>query len=206
VTIVEFIAIVLFLELTPGPNMGYLAILTITRGRVAGLIAVGGVLAGLAVHVLVAALGMGVLVENTPLLYETLRWVGVAYLFYLAWEGWQTEKPLSLGRADFENMAGPLFLRGFLSNVFNPKSILFFVSVVPQFVKTSPGIPSAFVQMVSLGALFLGIATAIHTGIVLLASQLRPYLVKGRRYNITRKILAVALGLVAVWLVWTTRR
>jgi threonine/homoserine/homoserine lactone efflux protein len=103
-------------------------------------------------------------------------------------------------------MAGPLFWRGFFSNIFNPKSIVFFVSVVPRFIDAAPGAMPAPVQMISLGGLSLGIATAIHVFIVLLASHLRPYLVKGRRYDITRKILAGALALVAVWLVWTTRR
>jgi threonine/homoserine/homoserine lactone efflux protein len=206
VSVVEFIVIVFFLELTPGPNMAYLAMLTLTRGRLAGLVAVSGILAGLAVHVAVAALGIWVLIEKIPLVYEVLRWTGVAYLFYLAWEGWRTEKPLSLGKADFETMAGPLFWRGFFSNIFNPKSIVFFVSVVPRFIDAAPGAMPAPVQMISLGGLSLGIATAIHVFIVLLASHLRPYLVKGRRYDITRKILAGALALVAVWLVWTTRR
>jgi threonine/homoserine/homoserine lactone efflux protein len=206
VNIVEFIAIVFLLELTPGPNMAYLAMLTLTRGRLAGLAAVIGILAGLAVHVTVAVLGIWVVIEKIPLLYEALRWVGVAYLFYLAWEGWHTERPLSFDTSDFGTMAGPLFWRGFFSNVFNPKSIIFFVSVVPRFIDTTSGAMPAPVQMVSLGALSLGIATAIHVFIVLLASRLRPYFVKGRRYDITRKVLAIALALVAVWLVWTTRR
>jgi len=133
---------ILLLELTPGPNMAYLATLALARGRAAGLIATGGVAFGLAVHAMVAGLGAGVLIQQYPLLYDVLRWLNVDYLLYLAWEGWQTEKEISPERVDLATVAGPPFVRGVLSNVFNPKSILFFVSVLPSFVATGPGAPS----------------------------------------------------------------
>ena len=140
------------------------------------------------------------------MLYETLRWIGVGYLLYLAWEGWQPEKENSPERADLLSTAGPLFMRGFLSNVFNPKSILFFVSVVPSFVRSAPGDPAIPLQMTVLGVIYVSIATAIHAAIVMLAAELRPWLVEGPRQQRVRRILSVALALVAVWLAWTTRR
>src|SRR6186997_2868919 len=118
-----FLLAVLLLELTPGPNMAYLATLALSRGRMAGLIATAGVAFGLAVHAIVAGLGAGVLIQQYPLLYDAVRWIGVGYLLYLAWEGWRTEKETSPERADLAMMVGPLFVRGALSNVFNPKSI-----------------------------------------------------------------------------------
>jgi threonine/homoserine/homoserine lactone efflux protein len=83
-------------------------------------------------------------------------------------------------------------LRGFLSNVFNPKSVLFFVSVVPTFVGTSPGHPNFPFQMAILGIVYVAIATAVHASIVLLAAELRPWLVEGPRQNMVRRVLAVA--------------
>jgi threonine/homoserine/homoserine lactone efflux protein len=133
-----FLLAVLMLELTPGPNMAYLATLALMRGRAAGLIATAGVALGLAVHAIVSGLGAGVLIQRYPLLYDLLRWVGVVYLLYLAWEGWRTEKEISPERTDLAAPGGPLFLRGFLSNVFNPKSILFFVSVLPPLSGRGP--------------------------------------------------------------------
>jgi threonine/homoserine/homoserine lactone efflux protein len=99
-----------------------------------------------------------------------------------------------------------LFLRGFLSNVFNPKSILFFVSVLPTFLGTGPGAPSLPTQMAVFGSLYVGIATAVHASIVVLAAQLRPWLVEGPRQQTVRRIPAVLLALVAIWLAWATRR
>jgi threonine/homoserine/homoserine lactone efflux protein len=201
-----FLLAVLLLELTPGPNMTYLATLALSRGRAAGLIATAGVACGLAVHAVVAGLGAGALIQQYPLLYDVLRWIGVGYLLYLAWEGWQSKKETSPGRADLTIIAGPLFLRGFLSNVFNPKSILFFVSVLPTFVGTGPSAPSLAFQMAVFGIFYVGIATAVHGGIVILAAQLRPWLVEGTRQQTVRRILSVVLAFVAIWLGWTTRR
>jgi threonine/homoserine/homoserine lactone efflux protein len=201
-----FLLAVLVLELTPGPNMAYLATLALSRGRAAGLIATAGIAFGLAVHAAVAGLGAGVLIQQYPLLYDVLRWIGVCYLLYLAWDGWRSEKEISPERADLVIMAGPLLLRGFLSNVFNPKSVLFFVSVLPSFVGTGPGAPSLPTQMAVFGALYVGIATAVHGTIVVLAAQLRPWLVAGPRQQTMRRALSVVLALVAIWLAWTTRR
>jgi threonine/homoserine/homoserine lactone efflux protein len=201
-----FLLAVLLLELTPGPNMAYLATLAMLRGRTLGLIAVAGVAVGLAAHAVVAGLGAGVLLQQYPLLYDVVRWIGVGYLLYLAWEGWQTEKETSPGRGDLATMAGPLFIRGFLSNIFNPKSILFFVSVLPTFVGTAPEAAPLPIQMAVLGTIYVGVATAVHATIVLIAAQLRPWLVEGPRQKIVRRVLSVVLALVAVWLAWTTRR
>ena len=201
-----FLVAVLLLELTPGPNMAYLATLALSRGRAAGLIATAGVALGLSVHAAVAGLGVGVLIQQHPMLYEVLRWIGVGYLLYLAWEGWRSEKETSPERADLTAMAGPLFLRGFLSNVFNPKSVLFFLSVLPTFIGTGPGVPSVPTQMAVFGILYVGIATAVHGIIVTLAAQLRPWLVQGPRQQIVRRLLSVVLALVAIWLAWSTQR
>jgi threonine/homoserine/homoserine lactone efflux protein len=140
------------------------------------------------------------------LLYEILRWLGVGYLLFLAWEGLQTQLESSPGRADLRSTVSPLFLRGFLSNVFNPKSIIFFVSVVPRFVQTEPGALPIPIQMVVLGSLYVGIATTIYTTIVMIAASIETVVRRWTRRDITRRVLSVALALVAVWLAWTTRR
>jgi threonine/homoserine/homoserine lactone efflux protein len=102
----EFILAVFLLELTPGPNMAYLATLALARGRAAGLYATLGVGLGLSVHAVVTVFGAGTLIQHYPWLYEALRWTGVAYLLFLAWEGWWSEKENSPERADLISTAG----------------------------------------------------------------------------------------------------
>jgi threonine/homoserine/homoserine lactone efflux protein len=200
--VLEFIFTVLLLELTPGPNMAYLATLTLDRGRRAGLLATAGVAAGLSVHAILAAFGLGVLISRAPLIYDLLRWAGVGYLLYLAWETWQSN---TVGRPETA-VARSLFRRGFLSNVFNPKSVLFFVSVVPGFIRSESSGSSLLLQAAQLGMVYVAIATTIHAGIVLLAGRLRPLLIAGVHAATIRRILAFALVLVAAWLAWSTRR
>lgn len=202
--VLEFILTVLLLELTPGPNMAYLATLTLDRGRRAGLLATAGVAAGLSVHAIVAAFGLGVLISQAPLIYNLLRWAGVGYLLYLAWEIWQSngnDRPEVAGAA-----SGPLFWRGFFSNVFNPKSILFFISVVPGFIQYDGNGSGLLIEAARLGAIYVAMATTIHAGIVLLASQLRPLLMAGPGRKSVRRCLSLALVPVAAWLAWSTRR
>jgi threonine/homoserine/homoserine lactone efflux protein len=201
--VLEFILTVLLLELTPGPNMAYLATLTLDRGRRAGLLATAGVAAGLSVHAIVAALGLGVLISQAPMIYNLLRWSGVAYLLYLAWETWQSNGKT---QSDMAAASSSLFWRGFFSNVFNPKSILFFMSVVPGFIQHDSGGSGLLLQAARLGAIYIAIATSLHTSIVLLAGQLRSLLIAGARQTSIRRILSLALVLVAVWLAWSTRR
>ena len=201
----EFILAALLVELTPGPNMAYLATLTLARGRTAGLFATVGVACGLSVHAAVTSFGAGELLLLYPWLYEILRWIGVSYLLFLAWEGWQT-KDKRQDIADPSFAIGRLILRGLLSNVFNPKSVIFFVSVVPTFVGISPAHPNFPIQMAIFGAVYVAIATGVHATIVMSAAGLRPWLVEGPRQNAIRRGLAIALVFVAGWLFWATKR
>jgi threonine/homoserine/homoserine lactone efflux protein len=88
-TLVVFGLTSLVIELTPGPNMAYLTILSVGHGQRAGLAAALGVALGLLIVGTAAGLGLTALVANSSLLYETLRWSGFAYLMWLAWEGWR---------------------------------------------------------------------------------------------------------------------
>ena len=90
--LLAFAATALIVELTPGPNMAYLAALSLSKGVRAGAAAVAGVALGLSLSGIAAALGLAAIIDSSRFLYEVLRWGGVAYLLWLAWEGWTEEK------------------------------------------------------------------------------------------------------------------
>lgn len=189
--LLEFIALVLVLELTPGPNMSWLAVLAMLRGRAVALLAVAGVAVGLAVHAVLAAMGVGLLIAASPGLHQALRWLGVGVMLFLAWEAWRDAgRPL---RAEAPIPAAGVFWRGVLANLFNAKSILFFVSVVPNFGSSSG-------EFGTLGAIYVAIATAIHAGVVLAADRLRPWLEGSGQRRLAQRVLALGLVGVAVWL------
>jgi len=181
--------------------MAYLAALSLTRGPLAGFIAVAGIALGLATHAVLVALGAGAVIQNHPGLYESLRWAGIAYLFYLAWEGWQPISAPHSKRPLVAGVAGSLFWRGFLSNVFNPKSILFFLSVLPSFINPVSARSISF-QLAVLGMVAIVIASIVHSGIVIAADQSGRWISDDRMRDRIRQSLSVVLSLMASWLAW----
>ena len=183
----EFVAAALLLELTPGPNMAYLAALSLARGRVPGFVATAGVAVGLAVHAILAALGAGVLIQQFPLIYEALRWIGVAYLQFPR-----------MGRLanPSGNLAWPC-LTSAAQQVRYSNEVFFQTSSIPnrsyssypsscRFVALELGALAIPIQMAVLGSLYVGIATMVHATIVMMAAQLKPWLIDGQRRDIAR--------------------
>jgi threonine/homoserine/homoserine lactone efflux protein len=203
-TALAFALTSLVIELTPGPNMAYLAILSATAGRRAGFAATAGVALGLLVVGLGAALGLTALIANSRVLYEALRWAGTLYLLWLAWEGWRGDTETSPGKADAGvDHHARFFARGFITNLLNPKAGLFYVAVLPTFVDDSRPLVG---QTVTLSLIYVAVATVVHSTIVLLVDAARPWLEDERRSTIVRRILALLLVGIAVWLLLTTRR
>ena len=193
----SFLLTALALELTPGPNMAWLALLTATAGRGAGLAAVAGIALGLAAQAVLAALGMAALISAWPALYAALHLAGVGFLLVLAWESWRDARIPAhhLPGGGEDGRAG--FLRGLVANLLNPKAALVFVVVLPGFL------PQGGTQgALALSAIYLGVATAVHLAIVLAAGGLRGWLADPAISVRMHQMQALALAGVALWLFW----
>lgn len=200
-----FTLMALAIEVTPGPNMGYLAVLSLSRGWQVGAAAVAGVALGHAAYGLAAALGVAALIDSSPLIYELLRWAGVAYMLWLAYEAWSSETETSPDIADHADprLVRRAFRHGLITNLLNPKAAIFFVAVVPTFVQ--PG-ASVVAQTLILSGIFVAVATAVHLTIVLLAGRLQGFANDPSRRRPIRRALAVVLFCIAAWLAWSTAR
>ncbi len=202
-SLLSFAVTCVVIELTPGPNMGYLAVLSATGGRRAGFAAVAGVALGLAVVGLATALGLAAVISASPLLYQALRWGGIFYLFYLAWDGWQ-ESGAPLGAApSIHESDAKYFKRGLITNLLNPKAAMFYVAILPGFVDATRPV---VVQTVMLSLVFVAIATSIHAGVVALASMAQVFMHNDRNRRILGRTLSLALAGIALWFAWTTGR
>lgn len=199
-TLGAFFLTSLAIEITPGPNMAYLALVGVSRGRGPGLMVVAGVALGLLLLGGIVGVGLGSLILENRFIYETLRWGGAVYLVWLAWDAWRegrealTEKPMLSSNWLF-------FRRGLITNLLNPKAALFFVAVMPSFIDPGQSLPAQTTVLVLVYALA---ATLIHAGIVLGASALEPLF---RRPALRARVglfAAVALVGVAVWLLMKT--
>lgn len=193
------------IEITPGPNMAYLAALSLSRGWRTGLAAVAGVALGLSAYGIAAALGVAAIIESSTLLYQALRWGGVVYLLWLAWDAWSSVDDITTNETsgqDHERASA--FRRGLITNLLNPKAAVFYVAVLPEFL--DPGAGRIATQTLTLSAIYVAIATLIHAGIVLSASRLRTIIVKPAQVRLIRRALALALVVIAAWLAWSTAR
>ncbi|MEW6766427.1 MAG: LysE family translocator [Pseudomonadota bacterium] len=203
--LLAFAVTALIVELTPGPNMAYLAALSLSKGLRAGVAAVAGVALGLALAGLAAALGLAAIIDNSRILYEALRWGGVAYLLWLAWEGWSEQKDIASAQTpDAHGVPRTAFTRSLMVNMLNPKAAIFYVAVLPEFVQPERG--TALSQTALLSTMYVAIATAVHLGIVLLAGSLQATIHSPQKLRWIRKSLAVALAVIAVWFAFSTRR
>ena len=199
-TLASFLLTSLLIELTPGPNMTYLALVAARDGRRAGFATVAGVALGLAVVGAIAASGVASLIQASTLAYEILRWAGVAFLLYLAWEGWSNGSDIA---STDKNQRGRYFARGLMTNLLNPKAAVFYVAVLPTFVDARNPV---LVQTVLLTASYVAVATLIHLAIVVLAGTLEPFLNDPGRERLARRVLSGLLAMVALWFAWTTAR
>lgn len=198
----SFITASILIESTPGPNMAYLAILSISDGRKAGYAAVLGIALGLLIIGIAAALGVATLISNSPLAYEILRWGGVVYMLYLAWDGWKEEPETSPGKTNDKTHKSKFFRRGLITNLLNPKAAVFYIAILPGFI-TDPS--AAAFQAILLTLTFVAIATIIHGSIVTVAGTARKFLEDRKSRLIARRVLSALLALVALWFAWSTQ-
>jgi len=193
------------IEITPGPNMTYLAALSLSNGMRTGFAAVAGIALGLLAYGVIAALGLAALIDSSPLLYGVLRWSGVAYLLWLAWESWSSDPEASPEAIDGED-GGPglAFRRGLITNLLNPKAAVFYVAVLPEFVQVDGG--PVVLQTLLLSAVYVAIATAIHSTIVGLAGTLQSTVATAGRRRTIRCGFALVLVGIAIWFALATGR
>ena len=195
-----FVLASVLLVLTPGPNLLYLVSRTLCQGRMAGLVSLAGTTTGFMVHILAAAVGLSAVFLAVPVAYDAVRWVGAAYLVYLAWD---SVRPGSGGifapRKLPEASPAKLFRMGLLTSILNPKVALFYLALFPQFVEPARG--SVFGQSLVLGATQIVIAVIGDTMFVLAAAAVarwlaeRPLWAASQRWVLAGVFVAIAAKL-----------
>lgn len=153
-----FVAAGWLLNLTPGPDVLYIVTNALKSGVRAGIVAALGIVCGCFVHVFAAALGVGALLATSATAFTVLKWIGAAYLMWMgikllfAKGGGSSIVPADAAKAAVPTDLRRIYLRGFLTNVLNPKVALFFLAFVPQFI--APGTDNKVIVFLLLGVLF----------------------------------------------------
>lgn len=138
--------------LIPGPAVMYVVSRSIGHGRVAGLVSVMGIVVGTLFHVLAATLGLSALLASSALAFEVVKYLGAAYLVYLGIRTLRRKDAQAFEACTKERRLAHMFGQGVLVNVLNPKTALFFLAFLPQFVDPARG--HATLQILQLGILF----------------------------------------------------
>jgi threonine/homoserine/homoserine lactone efflux protein len=166
-----FCAASLVLVAVPGPAIVYLVTRALADGRRGGLASVVGIEAGTSLHVAAAALGLSALVASEPGALLVLRWAGVAFLLCMAVQAFRERGVPDAAPQPSAGTARRAFRQGLAVELLNPKTALFFVAFLPQFVNAERG--SAATQILILGGAFVVIAAICDTAWVLAASVAR---------------------------------
>jgi threonine/homoserine/homoserine lactone efflux protein len=190
---VIFIAAALILALTPGPGMFYVLARSLAGGKREGILSAFGTFVGGLFHVLAAALGISAVLAASAIAFHTVKYAGAAYLVWLG------IRMIRSRNAELETgeTAPPrnAFRQGILTEVLNPKTALFFLSFIPQFVAPEHG--HVFFQFVLLGVLSVSLNTTADLLVVTLASPIERRLKSSPRFRRNQRV-ASGVGMIGL--------
>jgi threonine/homoserine/homoserine lactone efflux protein len=168
---VEFMLTTLIVVITPGTGVLYTMSAGLSRGMAASVVAsIGGTL-GIVPHMIAAITGLAALLHASGPAFQILKYLGVAYLLYMAWGILRAEGMLSVQEDAVPQSAMQVIGRGILINLLNPKLTIFFFAFLPQFVDAAA--PNAFLRMVELSAIFMLVTLVVFIGYGMFASAIR---------------------------------
>lgn len=197
----SFAVVAFLMALSPGPNLLYLVSRSVCQGRAAGFASLGGVCTAMLLYMLAAAAGLSALFLAAPIAYDAIRWAGAAYLLWLAFKVVTARSSASATSALVHESPSQLYRRGFLTCLLNPKVVVTYGALLPQFVEPSAG--HIVAQTIALGLVQIVAAASAHSCIILSAAAVasvlseRPAFARIQRYVLGTVLAALAVRLIA---------
>ena len=175
----EYFATSLIVVLLPGTGVLYTLAIGLGKGWQASILAACGCTLGIVPHVAASIAGLAALLHTSALAFEVIRYLGVAYLLYMAWDVLRAEGPLQVSARAEPVSAKRIVLNGFLLNILNPKLSLFFLAFLPQFVPADAA--DATMYMLALAAGFMLMTLIVFVMYGAFASASRRYVISRPR-------------------------
>jgi threonine/homoserine/homoserine lactone efflux protein len=180
-TLSLFAAAVLVLVITPGPNTLYIVTRSVQQGQRAGIVSCFGIAAGTLVHITAAALGISALLLASTVLFSLVQYAGAAFLCYLGIKTLLTPTRVVTSNEPVpEQTLTAIFTQAMAVNVLNPKTALFFIAFLPQFIDAAKG--GIATQIMILGALLITLGACSDMAYVLVAARLGEWLRSNSRF------------------------
>lgn len=203
--LLAYVAGVVVITITPGPDMTFFLSRTVAQGVTAGLAALGGAICGLVVHSTLVAFGLSALIIASPTLFLMVKIGGAGYLLWLAYDAIRHGSALDTSKGTSRQRSlRQVWLQGMWINLLNPKIILFFMTFLPQFVSADD--PNAPSKLLFLGLVFCVVALPFTIPMILVADRLTGFLKRSPR--VTRAIdylFATVFGAFAMRILLTER-
>jgi threonine/homoserine/homoserine lactone efflux protein len=180
-TWLAFALTALAMAIVPGPSVLFIVSRGIAHGRQVGLATVAGNSLGSTCHVIAVAVGLGALIQRSTVVFSTMKWVGALFLIWLGIRAFRHRHDLVTGPVEGAEprSAARVLTDGFTVGITNPKTTLFFLAVLPQFVEPSRGRPG--LQLLQLGLTFVVIATFTDSLYALGAGAVRRWIDRSPR-------------------------
>ena len=193
---VEFLVTSLIVVVSPGIGVLYTLAVGLARGARMSVIAAFACTLGIVPHIAAAVLGLAALLHTSALLFQMLKYAGVAYLLYMAWQVLRERGALAVRDEGRAQSASDIVTTGILINILNPTLSIFFLAFLPQFV--SVGDPAPLARMLELSLVFMAMTFAVFVVYGLMAAVVRDYVVsRPRVMTWLRRVFAgafIALG------------
>ena len=194
-----FVGAALLLLVVPGPSVLYIVTQSVSQGRRAGIASVAGITTGTLVHIVAATVGLSALLASSALAFDVIKYLGAAYLIVVGVRRLAGLEPEQEPRARRTRDLGRLYRQGIVVNVLNPKTALFFLAFLPQFVEPTRG--AAWLQILALGLLFAALGFLSDGTWALVAGALGERLRRGTRFPAAQRYVSgsvfVGLGAAA---------
>jgi threonine/homoserine/homoserine lactone efflux protein len=172
---IEFLLTSLIIVASPGTGVLYTLAAGLSRGSRASVVAAFGCTLGIVPHMAAAIMGLAALLHTSALAFETLKYLGVAYLLYMAWNALKEKGALSVEKEVGSRSATQVIVSAILINILNPKLSIFFFAFLPQFVSADE--PHPLSRMFELSGVFMLLTFAVFVGYGLFAASIRNHVI-----------------------------
>ncbi len=176
---VEFLLTSFIVIVSPGTGVLYTLAAGLSRGSRASVVAAFGCTIGIVPHMAAAIMGLAALLHTSALAFQTFKYLGVAYLLYMAWNTLRERGALKVEQEVGAHSAIQVTVTGILINILNPKLSIFFLAFLPQFV--SAGEPHPLSRMLALSGIFMLMTFVVFVGYGLFAASIRDHVISRPR-------------------------
>ena len=172
---VDFLLTTLIIVVSPGTGVLFTMATGLSRGSRASVVAAFGCTLGIVPHMAAAILGLAALLHTSALAFQTFKYLGVAYLLYMAWMTLKEHGALKIEKEVGARSATQVIVSAILINILNPKLSIFFFAFLPQFV--SPAEPDPLLRMSELSGVFMALTFVVFVGYGLFAASIRNHVI-----------------------------